>query len=317
MSKSKKLHLFFKPEMAYQLQNDELYHHFFYKPRLLISRIVKNNLASHFTVHKNWEPFSLHDFYVAHEKSYVDAFFQGKGLDCSSSGVPWSAQFTKAVRYMNASLHAAILHSIQRPEKITVCPAGGFMYARPSGGAIFSTFSGQVIAAIKIMTSMQKKGAFIDLGALPSTAIPESRKFFFDNQVDRAIPQEAYLCPEGEHERYLNNLRKGMDRIVQLACDGEIDYIVYSHGTDSHEEEDIGNKCTMEEWLECSSIVYDAVRLLREEKNIEIPFAIVLEGGFRNERFSRVISLHLADMIECLNRFYNAGIEYNLNSANG
>lgn len=306
---SEKLHIFFRPEMLYLMPEEGMYHNFFYKPKLFLSKIVKVGLNDHFAVNKKWEPFSSHDFYKAHSKSYVDSFFQGKEFACSSNGIPWSHQFTTAVRYMNASLYYAILYAIKRPARVTICPTGGFTHAMPDRGSTFCTFSGHVLAALMLNESLNKKGAFIELGATNGVSIPESRKFFFDNQVDRAIPPQAHVSPEGEHEDYVKSLEKGMEEIYNLAKEEKIDYIVYSHGADSHMDDDTANICTAEEWRECSEIVFQTVKKLRTEIEGGMPFTMVLDGGFRSQKFSQAVNLHLSDAVHCLNTLYDSNIQ--------
>ncbi|MEZ6120508.1 MAG: hypothetical protein R3C28_28575 [Pirellulaceae bacterium] len=36
----------------------------------------------------------------------------------------------------------------------------------------------------------------------------------------------------------------------------EIHYVVFCHGADSHQDDDLGGQCTTGEWLECSVMFY-------------------------------------------------------------
>ena len=306
------MHIFFREEMLYQLPGMDLYSNFFNKPKMLLSKIVKKKLAGHFVIRKKWEPFQAKDFYIAHSKEYVDAFFQGKELLCSTNGVPWSSHFVESVRYMNSSLYSAILYAIQNPGEVTICPTGGFVRATPEYGNQFCTFSGQVIAALKLMNSLGKKGSFIDLVSFSSSAIPQSRKYFFDNQVDNAIHSESHICPNGEHEDFLKELAESLEILEKNILEKKVDYLLLTHGADAHEWDDFGSKCTTEEWLKSSAMVLEMVKSVNQKLDSPLPLILCLEGGFRWDSYSNVIELFLADICQALDILFEKKINYKI-----
>lgn len=59
------------------------------KPKLLLEYLAENDLAKHFVITDEFEPYSNEDFKIAHEESYVSEFFAGIGR-CSSNSLGWS-----------------------------------------------------------------------------------------------------------------------------------------------------------------------------------------------------------------------------------
>ncbi len=100
---------------------------------------------------------------LAQIPEYVDAFFAGRRALSESNELTGSEQFADRVRYTNASLYHAIEHAVAHPEQVTFSPTSGFHRARPTGGGGFCTFSGQVIAAVKLFRERRLVGAHIDL----------------------------------------------------------------------------------------------------------------------------------------------------------
>jgi acetoin utilization deacetylase AcuC-like enzyme len=144
------------------------------KPKRLIENFEAEGLIGHFEIVEDFTPYTNKDFKTAHTKRYVNSFFSGQ-KGCESNGLDWSTQFAESVRYTNASLHAAIKGSILEPEHVHFSPTSGFHHARPDGGSGFCTFSGQVIASIKILEEFGVSGAYLDLDGHFGNSIEDSR----------------------------------------------------------------------------------------------------------------------------------------------
>ena len=108
------------------------------------------------------------------------------------------------MRYTNASLYHAIEHAVAHPEQVTFSPTSGFHHARPAAGSAFCTFSGQVIAAIKIFREHRLVGAYLDLDGHFGNSIEDSRTFVAD--LNQAIPPGCNINPDGDHADYLDSL---------------------------------------------------------------------------------------------------------------
>jgi acetoin utilization deacetylase AcuC-like enzyme len=248
--------------------------------------------------HDDWPPFQREDFLLAHTLEYVDAFFAGRRPLCESNELTWSEQFADSVRYTNASLYHAIEHAVTQPEQVTFSPTSGFHHARPTGGSGFCTFSGQVIAAVKLFREHRLVGAYVDLDGHFGNSIEDSRAFVVE--LNQAIPPGCNINPTGAHLGYLDSLKKDLADLEERLTRGEVHYVVFAHGADSHEDDDLGGQCTTAEWLEASSLVYRMLDRLGQQLGRPIPLTLALFGGYREDNYEAVLQLHTADLIRCL-----------------
>ena len=276
------------------------------KPAFLVEFLKQNKLDSHFSLYDAWEPFSIEDFYVAHTKKYVDSFFSGKEPLASSNGLKWNSQFADSVRYTNASLFHAIEHSILHPDTIQFSPTSGFHHATPNAGSGFCSFSGQVIASVKVWNQYKLRGAYIDLDGHFGNSIEDSKLFI--KNLKTIIPYN--INPVGAHDTYLENLSLELTHLTNDILAGNVHYVVFCHGADSHEWDDLGFQCTTEEWLKSSELVYKMIHRISQKKGKPIPLSLSLFGGYRNDDFNSVLSLHTADLCKCLDILCRQDIRY-------
>lgn len=268
------------------------------KPRRLMEHLRRTKQIRHFDIVSAWEPFEREDFLVAHEKAYVDAFFDGKeGYLRGSNGLAWSEQFADSVRYTNASLWAAVRSCVDEPAIVAFSPTSGFHHATPGSGGGFCTFSGQVIASVNLWRQRQMRGAWLDLDGHHGNSIEDSRGFVAD--LDEAVPHGWNINPRGSHRAYLDDLAEKLDGLAEPLQKGELHYLVFCHGADSHVDDDLGGQVNTEEWLEASRIVYGFVRDMSERLGRPVPLALSLFGGYRKRDYEGVLKLHAADLREC------------------
>lgn len=263
------------------------------KPALLLQRAKQLGTATMFYFDNDWQPFSSWDFQIAHTKAYVNAFFSGIEPLASSNGMKWSACFADSVRYTNASLFNAIAASVANPQQIAFSPTSGFHHATPERGGGFCTFSGQVIASLKLYRSAGLVGAYIDLDAHDGNSIEDSRGFAPD--LNKAVPREFNINPHGTHRGYLEDLKHSLSQLREALVTEKVHYVVFCHGADSHEWDDLGGQLTTDEWLEASRIVYTMVREVVTEIG-PVPLTLSLFGGYRRDDYRPVLDLHLADL---------------------
>ncbi|HRG45082.1 MAG TPA: hypothetical protein PLX69_03435 [Leptospiraceae bacterium] len=276
------------------------------KPEYLLDFLTRNKLNIHFNLFEEWEAFTAEDFYLAHTKKYVDSFFAGKEPLASSNGLNWNPQFADSVRYTNASLFQAIEQSILHPEMIQFSPTSGFHHANPNGGSAFCSFSGQVIASVKIWKQYKLKGAYIDLDGHFGNSIEDSKAFI--KGLKEIIPYN--INPYGAHDVYLENLVRDLTLLVNDLQAGKIDYVVFCHGADSHEWDDLGFQCTTDEWLKCSELVYHMIKRVSKKMGKPIPLTLSLFGGYRSDDYNSVLSLHTSDLCKCLDTLCGQDIRY-------
>ena len=108
------------------------------------------------------------------------------------------------------------------------------------------------------------------------------------------------INPSGSHKRYIADLEAKLQALEDKAAAGEIQYIVFCHGADSHEWDELGSQCTTGEWLECSAMVYSMVKRLDEKLGRPFPLALALFGGYRRDDYDSVLNLHAGDLSICL-----------------
>jgi acetoin utilization deacetylase AcuC-like enzyme len=279
------------------------------KPKWLLEFLEKNDLLKYLEIHQNFEPFTKEDFYIAHTQNYVDCFFAGKKPLAESNTLEWSPQFAETVQYTNASLYEAIKFALQNPESICFSPVSGFHHAQPMYGMGYCTFSGQVIASVKIFRETGMKGAYIDLDGHFGNSIEDSRNFVED--LNEAIPKGfGNINPAGVHDIYINHFKKELNILETAILEGQINYLVFCHGADSHEDDDTKGQCNTQEWVMCAEVFYNFVKKIDESLKKPIPLVLCLFGGYRSDDYNSVLGLHAKDLITCLNTLCGQEIHF-------
>ncbi len=309
--KNQKVRILYRPEMCPDILGEGSESRSPLKPRLLLDYLDRMQLLDNFEVDGAFSAFNKEDFYLAHTQDYVDGFFQrqlpyanGHGL----LGIQWSGEYAESTRYTNASLYQAILGSINNPAQIYLSPTSGFHHAVPEHGALFCAFSGQVIAALKIYKSLGKRGAFIDLDGHFGNSIEDSR--VFAPLLQHAIAPGCNVNIRTAHQEYLQDLQIRMLLIEEMFVAQQIDYLVFCHGADSHQEDDIGHQLTTDEWLECVNIFCASVKSIEASVGYPVPVSLALFGGYRDDDYDSVLSLHTASLLRTLQQLSGANTSY-------
>lgn len=305
--KKKKISTFYDDRMVLLNENTTNISKSPLKPKKILQFIDKMGFSEYFDI-KEFTPFVREDFLIAHYAEYVDGFFSGKEPHASSNGLNWDPQFADSVKWTNASLYWAILNSIKNPSEVSFSNTSGFHHDEPDQGFGFCTFSGQVIASLKIFRELGLSGAYIDLDGHFGNSIEGSR--YFNEDVNKAIPYHCNINPQGLGETYISNLIDHLSDLKPMILSGQISYLVFCHGADSHIWDDFGKQCNTEQWLRCSKIVYDFVKEIEMEMEKPLPLTLSLFGGYREDDYDSVLSLHLGDLVTCLNTLCGCNIEY-------
>lgn len=246
--------------------------------------------AGSFEVRK-FEPVTQSDFYYAHRPAYVDGFFSGTEPHASSSGFEWSESYAESQKYTVGSLYAAIRHVLVTRQMFAIAPISGFHHATPKGGKMFCSFSGQVIASVKTYINTRAVGAYIDLdshygNSIDNTLSIENKIEYLSTKVADCI--KFNVNPNGTGRGYISSLRSNLVKMKEAAIAKEIDYLVYCHGADSIEGDELGrDQCTEAEWFECTRIVCEFAR------ETKLPLVLCLFGGYGD--MNRVVNLHVRD----------------------
>lgn len=244
-----------------------------------------------------FEPLAPADFMLAHTRDYVEAFFTGTPTHLATSNwLAWNPDFVETVRHTNGSLVSAVLGALRDPSKIALSPTSGFHHAKPWSGEGFCTFSGQVIAAVRAYREHGAVGAWIDLDGHFGNSIEDSRDFVKD--LNAALP--ININPAGSGSDYLQDLAAKVARLEARIIRGDIQYVGFAHGADSHEWDDLGHQCSTEEWIEASRIVYAMIARCSAKLGRPVPLVLSLFGGYRKDDLRSVLELHTADLAVAL-----------------
>lgn len=283
------------------------------KPKLLLEYLQKKGLIKHFDISKKFNRFGNSDFEIAHTKSYVNDFFKG-GPKCSTNSLGWSKQFAESVRYTNASLHAAIRNSIVNPSEVSFSPTSGFHHAKPDNGSGFCTFSGQVIASVKIWREFGMAGCYLDLDGHFGNSIEDTRSF--QPEINLAVPPGFNFNPSGYDNYYYASLVRFVEDVLEPAIlSGEISYVVWCHGADSHADDQLGSACKTYWWVECAKFFWSWVKSMDEKLGRPLPVSCSLFGGYRDDDYNSVLSLHAADFVECFTELLELDVKYTIEVA--
>lgn len=310
--RKKVIKTFYRPEQVLDKGGYSNYSKSPLKPKLLLAHLVQNDLIEHFDVFDKFSPFQNVDFESAHEASYIEEFFGGYGR-CRTNSLNWSKDFANSVRYTNASLYEAIKNSILNPDEVSFSPTSGFHHARPNGGSGFCTFSGQVIASLKIYKKFGLSGAYFDLDGHFGNSIEDSRKFCKD--LNKAVPPDFNINPISKNENYLADLARWLERTKHAILDNRIHYVVWCHGADSHEYDDLGHQCSTDYWLACSKLFWSWVKEMDTLLGRPLPVSCALFGGYRSDDYDSVLSLHTGDLVECLTTLLEIDVKYTVKVA--
>ena len=301
------LHTFYHPMMSVKTESYTMGTD---KPRLLMEYLERKGLSDLFIIDDKFIPLQREDFYIAHTRQMVDNFFD-KGKTSKILHIKWTPEYAESVKYENSSLYSAMRYAIQHPEEVCFSPSGAFHHANPTRSALFCAFSGQVIASMKVYYEFGLCGSYIDLDGHHGNSIDNSRDFVPD--LDKAIsPVCGNINISVRHEAYLNELKSHLSILHDEISAGRIHYVVFGHGADSHEWDELASQLTTEEWIECSKLVYTMILNLEQETGKSIPLIIFLEGGYRRDDYNSVLSLHTTDLVQCLNILCNRYPRYTI-----
>lgn len=306
--RSSKIKVFYNPKQVRASDTSRNFSKSPLKPKLLLEHLANNGLDQHLDVVGNFRPFNAYDFQIAHEIEYIDGFFTG-GYRSESNSLKWSKQFAESVRYTNASLWSAIENSLVNPSEVSFSPTSGFHHAKPSSGSGYCTFSGQVIASVKAYRKYGAVGCYLDLDGHFGNSIEDSRSFQPD--LEHAVPRGFNFNPMGYGEGYYEHLTEFiLQTLTPAIIAGKIDYVVWCHGADSHEWDSLGHQVSTDVWVRCATFFWTWVKEMDAVLSRPLSVSCALFGGYREDDYNSVLSLHASDLRECMNRLLDLNVEY-------
>jgi acetoin utilization deacetylase AcuC-like enzyme len=278
------------------------------KPKRMMKFLAEQDLLEHFEVNSEFELLKYEDLVLAHTEEYVNQFLQGTG-NCESNNLMWSEEFRDSVLFNMSSFYAAIRNSIEKSEVISFSPSSGFHHALPDQGKGSCTFSGQVISSVKIFKELGLAGCYLDLDGHFGNSIEDSRSYV--NCLDEAIPRGFNFNPCLTNADYFLQLQSFLLNMLEPAIlNKKIHYVIWCHGADSHIEDQLGYQCTTEVWLRCSDFFWQWVKSIDIKIGRCLPVSCALFGGYRDDDLKSVLSLHMGDLVSCLNHTLQKNVSY-------
>lgn len=280
--------------MTYSLSKSPL------KPKLVMNKLQETHALDIIT-HNEFDPLTKEDFLIAHSEEYVDSFFSGNGHLARSNSIPWSETLVETVTYTNASLYNSIKYATENYNSFVLSPTSGFHHAQPHKGLGFCTFSGQVVASVKLYRETGSVGAYIDLDGHYGNSIGDTQDFCPD--VKNAI--SFNYNAKGQNASYIDNLKRFLYRELGPSIrDNTTHYVVWCHGADSHIDDDFvgADYVDTDHWLQASDIFYSFIETQRRQ-GYNVPVVTSLFGGYRRNNYQFVIDLHCKDIITGIEMF--------------
>lgn len=302
------LDVLYRPEVSFEGNDENHASRTPTKARRFLEHVADQKLSDYLNILREFGPLANSEFLRAHTREYVEAFFRGEEPHASSNGLEWSPEFAESVRYTNSSLVHAVENALAHPARISLSPTGGFHHATPESGRGFCSMSGQAIAALRVYEQRGAVGAWFDLDGHFGNSIEDTRSHA--PLLDQALPRDLHINPQDSGSRYIENLRAGIARVGRAVLRGEVHYLAFAHGADSHEWDDLGGQCTTEEWLRASRLVYSAIEYWSRTLGRPIPVVLAFFGGYRDDDAASVLELHAADLAIALRTLAGVSIDY-------
>ena len=288
-----KIHLFYDERMTNTATNiDFSTSKSPWKPALVVKKLLKGQYRESIQI-EPLSPLEKEDFYLAHTREYVHNFLNGVKPSAISNHLPWSPELVESVKYCHGAFYHGLEFALHHPEAFCVVPVSGFHHAQPENGSGFCTFSGQVISSVKLYQKYGARGAYFDLDGHYGNSIGDTQEF--QSLTNTAIVMNANI--RGQHQTYLDDLKKWLERFERNLKNNIVQYAVWCHGADSHEHDDLvgSDRVNTKEWLQCSKLFYNAVAAWRGQ-GYKVPVVTTLFGGYREDDFNFVIGLHAKDI---------------------
>lgn len=299
MNRNKKIKTFYTDkQVCFDSIKESSYSQSPLKPYLLMEKIKNGKYADMLDITDAFNPIQKEDYYLAHTKTYVDNVYNKTG-NYFSNNLPWSKNLVASLPYTTGSLYAAKEHAILNPEDVCFAPVSGMHHAQPNNGSGFCTFSGQVVSAIMIYKKYGLSGAYLDLDGHFGNSIEDTREFA--PLLNKAIPMGCNINPTGENSVYANDFHKKLLKLEKKIYDNEIHYVVFAHGADSNDEDDLGGQNCTPYWVYMAELFSNWVNKVSEKLGKPLPVVLALFGGYRKDNYDAVLDLHTKSIITCSN----------------
>jgi hypothetical protein len=108
----------------------------------------------------------------------------------------------------------------------------------------------------------------------------------------------------------LRQLARGLASSEGRLPAGELTYIAFAHGADSHEWDENGYQLSTDERIAVAEMAYRWIARCSSALGRPVPLLLALFGGYRADHYDSVLALHAADLVTCLNFLCGASIAF-------
>ena len=278
------LDLFYHPLYTYGIDKNSR----FPRDRYRLTREALENKNSKI---KFQEPqlIDVEDIYMAHDRSYVDSFFNGTLTDKEKRKIglqPWNNEIIDRTRYiMGGSVEA--MRSAVRSNGIAANMAGGTHHAHFSFGSGYCIFNDLAICAIRAQKDYEniKNILVIDLdvhqGDGTASIFSDNESVFtFSMHCDANFPLKKAssdldipLAKATGDNDYLEILSENLNFLEKINAD----IVFFQAGVDTHEKDSLGHLNLSKEGLKERNTM-----VLKFSKKRNLPLVVFMGGGYSN-----------------------------------
>lgn len=254
------------------------------KPSLVVEDWINNKLNIR-VVPPN--PISKADFYLAHQKSFVDELF---ALQRDNGFFNRDECVLKSLPYTTGAMVSAAFYAVAN-RTFSCAPVSGFHHAMYECIGVYCTFNGLVVAAqLLARAGVVKKVGILDYDMHYGDGTNDIvNKLGLDFVVHYSAASE-FRKPE-HAARFVQSIPGCVGRMH------ECQVILYQAGADPHVNDPLGGWLTTDQLRERDKLVFSAAR------DLGIAVAWNLAGGYQEEKdgsIPRVLEIHRNTAIECI-----------------
>ena len=125
------------------------------------------------------------------------------------------------------------------------------------------------------------------------------RSYKFQPLLEKAIPKGCNINPRGRNGKYILDFEKHLGLLQQQIIDNKVHYVVFAHGADSHEDDDLGGHLDTKHWLKAADVFANWVNDTSTKLGKSFPVVLCLFGGYRSDNYDFVLDLHLKSLLKC------------------
>jgi len=226
------------------------------------------------------------DFYLAHDKKFVDDILEGR-LENGFGNC--DLKIAKTFALTVGAMFSAARHTLINSQPIAAALCSGFHHAGYDFNGGFCTFNGLMITSLMLKKyGLAQKVGILDLDQHYGNGT--------DDIINRLnidfVVHESPRVIESKAEKYLENL----ESIIRKKFKG-CDIVLYQAGADSHVDDPLGGAFTTEQLKRRDQIVFSTLA------SMVIPVAFNLAGGYQKEEdgsIPKVLEIHRNTAIEAI-----------------